>query len=118
MKNDHLGDLCNKINQIQADREKRRWQERWEKIKNWLGLGAAGMGVGALVLLGCLAICVLLVIAPMLLATLIYFGWNLAIVTIFGMAPITFFWQSIGLAFCVMVASAIFKSLFTVTVKK
>lgn len=118
MKNDHINDLCNQINKIQADRRSRARKERWESIKEWLGIGALCGGIGGIILLGCLGILALLVIAPLFLATLIYFGWNLAIVPIFGMPAITFLWQSIGLAFLVMVASAIFKSLFTVTVKR
>jgi len=116
MKDHDLGDFCNELNKAAA--KQRAKKRRWEAIKEWLGIGPAGAGIATLAVLGCLLILVLLVIAPLFLATLFYFGWNLAIVTIFGMPAITFWWQSIGMAFLVMVASAIFKSLFTITVNR
>lgn len=51
-------------------------------------------------------------VAPMLTAGLIWLGWNLAIAPIFNVAPITYFWQSIGLAICVMIVGSIFKGMF------
>lgn len=70
---------------------------------------------------GCLGItlillALLLLVVPLILfmsacisGGLIWLGWNLALVPIFHLAPINFFWQAWGIGLLVAVVSGIFK---------
>jgi hypothetical protein len=80
-------------------------------ISDFLG----GFGCFGLVLI-LIAIFLLLIPAILFISAcftggLIWLGWNLALVPIFGLAPITFFWQAWGLGLLVAVLSGIFKGI-------
>jgi len=80
-------------------------------IKDWLG----GFGCFTIILI-CIAIFLLVFPAILFIGAtinggLIWLGWNLALVPIFGLAPIVMWWQAFGLGLLVTVVAGIFKGI-------
>jgi hypothetical protein len=87
-------------------------------LRNTLKGAGVGLGCGTIILLALMGILILFCIAPLFVGGIIWLGWNLAIAPIFSVAPINFFWQSIGLALLVMLVSSIFKGAVRATSRK
>jgi hypothetical protein len=103
-----MTDLSKFCDQINKDQKKHMTKS---DIHDWLG----GFGCLGIILI-CLAIFLLVIpivlfIGATITGGLIWIGWNLALVPIFGLVPITMWWQAFGLGLLVTVVSSALKGI-------
>jgi uncharacterized RDD family membrane protein YckC len=108
---DNLSDYCNQINRNASIELGKRKNKMSKSNFDWSDFTE---GLGCFTIIG-LVLLVLLLIIPLVVfifgtitGGLIYLGWNLALVPICGLAPITMWWQAFGLGVLVNVVSGIF----------
>lgn len=109
--NDKLSDFCNQINRNASIEMAKRKNKMSKSNFDWSDF-TEGMGCLTIIGLALLAILLIIPLVVFILGTitggLIYLGWNLALVPIFQIAPITMWWQAFGLGVLVNLVSGIF----------
>jgi hypothetical protein len=83
----------------------------FENMSAWMACLGVGSLVGGLALFVFLLLPAILFLGACFWGSLVWLGWNLALVPIFSLTPINFWWQSWGLGLLVMGVISILKSI-------